>query len=55
MASPTRNVRSAAGFTILDIIVTLAVFMILAGISVPAFQGLTEGYKLGQTVREVER
>jgi Tfp pilus assembly protein FimT len=55
VASPTRNVRSAAGFTILDIIVTIAVFMILAGISVPAFQSLTEGYKLGQTVREVER
>ena len=55
VARPTRNVLSAAGFTILDMIVVVAVFMILAGISVPAFQSLTEGYKLGQTVREVER
>lgn len=36
-------------------ICTVAVVGILAGISVPAFQNLTEGYKLGQTIREVER
>ncbi len=36
-------------------ICTVSVLGILVGISVPAFQNLTEGYKLGQTVREVER
>ena len=39
----------------MDMICVVAVFAILAGISVPAFQNVTEGYKLGQTVREVER
>ena len=47
--------RSAAGFSLVDMICVVAVFAILAGISVPAFQNVTEGYKLGQTVREVER
>ena len=47
--------RSAAGFSLVDMICVVAVFAILAGISVPAFQNVSEGYKLGQTVREVER
>ena len=47
--------RSASGFTLIDVICTIAVFALLAGISVPAFQNVTEGFKLGQTVREVER
>ena len=34
---------------------TLAVFTILAGVSVPMFQNLAEGFKLGQSLREVER
>ena len=46
---------STAGFTLIDVICTIAVFTILAGISVPAFQNVTEGYKLGQSVRDVER
>ena len=33
----------------------VAVFGLLAGVSVPVFQNVTEGYKLGQTLREVER
>ena len=49
------RVTSTSGFTLVDIICTIAVFALLAGISVPAFQSVTEGYKLGQTVREVER
>ena len=44
-----------AGFTLIDMICVVAIFAILAGISVPAFQNLTEGYKLGQSIREVER
>lgn len=55
MERPTRNVRSAAGFSLIDMLCVVAVVGILAGVSVPAFQNLTEGYKLGQSVREVER
>jgi Tfp pilus assembly protein FimT len=51
----SNRVPSSAGFTLIDVICTVAIFTILAGISVPAFQNVTEGYKLGQTVREVER
>jgi prepilin-type N-terminal cleavage/methylation domain-containing protein len=55
VARPTVSARSAAGFTLIDMIVVVAVFGILAGISVPALRNLTEGYKLGQSIREVER
>ena len=55
VATGPRIVRSAAGFSLVDMICVVAVFAILAGISVPAFQNVSEGYKLGQTVREVER
>ena len=46
---------SATGFTLVDVLCTIAVFALLAGISVPAFQNVTEGYKFGQALREVER
>ena len=55
MARRSVSARSAAGFTLIDVICTIAVLGILTGIAVPAFQNLTEGYKLGQTIREVER
>jgi Tfp pilus assembly protein FimT len=40
---------------LIDMICVVAVFGVLAGISVPAFQNMTESYKLGQALREVER
>jgi len=55
VASKARNGHSAAGFTLIDVMCTLAVFTILAGVSVPMFQNLAEGFKLGQSLREVER
>ena len=55
MARPSGSARSDAGFTLIDMICVAAVFILLAGISVPAFQNVTEGFKLGQSAREVER
>jgi Tfp pilus assembly protein FimT len=49
------SASSAAGFTLVDMLCVVAVFGLLAGVSVPVFQNVTEGYKLGQTIREVER
>ena len=47
--------RSPRGFSFIDVICVIAVFTILAGMSVPLFQNVTEGYKLGQSLRDVER
>jgi prepilin-type N-terminal cleavage/methylation domain-containing protein len=55
MEARVNRLQSPRGFTLIDVICTVAVFAILAGISVPAFQNVTEGYKLGQSAREVER
>lgn len=55
MATRSGGVRSAAGFSLVDMLCVVAVLAILAGVSVPAFQNVTEGYKHGQAVRDVER
>lgn len=55
VATRALNAGSAAGFSLVDMLCVVAVLAILAGVSVPAFQNVTEGYKLGQAVREVER
>ena len=39
----------------MDVLCTIAVFSVLAAMSVPVLQNVTEGYKLGQSLREVER
>lgn len=44
-----------SGFSLVDILVTVAMVAVLAGISVPMLGNLAEGYKLGNAVREVER
>ena len=46
---------SASGFTLVDVICTIAVFPILAAVSVPAFQNVTEAYVQAEALREVER
>lgn len=55
MARTARDGHSAAGFTLIDVICVVAVVSILAGVSVPMLQNMSEGFKLGQTLREVER
>ena len=49
------SLRPDAGFTFVDVICTIAVFTLLAGISIPVVQNATEGFRLGQSLREVER
>jgi len=47
--------RSEAGYTLIEIMLTLIVFAILAGAAVPQFMDLTGNMRLAQGVREVER
>jgi prepilin-type N-terminal cleavage/methylation domain-containing protein len=47
--------RSTAGFSLIDMLVVIALISILAGIAVPAFGNLSETMKLGTNAREVER
>jgi type II secretory pathway pseudopilin PulG len=47
--------RSQAGWSLVDLMVTLAVFSIVAAGSVPVFTNMTESVKLSQGLREVER
>ena len=47
--------RSASGITLVDVISTLAVFPILAVLSVPSFQNVTEAYMRRDGLRDVER
>ena|SRR5688572_23879719 len=47
--------RADAGFTLIDMMVTIAVFAILAAGAVPVLMDVTGTMKLGQGVREVER
>jgi prepilin-type N-terminal cleavage/methylation domain-containing protein len=49
------NKRSEGGFTLIDMMVTLLVFGILAAAAVPQFMDMTAGMRLGQGARDVER
>jgi type II secretory pathway pseudopilin PulG len=55
----TRNLRQALraadGFTLLDTLVTASLLVVLAAMAVPILQNMTDGMKLGQGAREVER
>jgi prepilin-type N-terminal cleavage/methylation domain-containing protein len=48
------NTRSRAGFTLIDMMVTIGVLAILMASALPVVMGVTEGMKLGQAQREVE-
>ena len=47
--------RSEAGYTLIEIMITLMVFAILAGAAIPQFTDLTGNMRLRQGLREVER
>jgi len=47
------NVFSCSGFTLLEIIVTLAIFSILVAIAVPIWSTLVPGYRLNSAARQV--
>ena len=47
--------RSHAGFTLVDVVMTLGVMGVLGAGAVPIFMSVTEQMKLGQALREVER
>ena len=53
MARQFRTRRS--GITLIDVISTLAVFAMLAVLSVPSFQNVTEAYMRRDGLRKVER
>ena len=46
---------SAAGWSLVDLMITVAVFAVVAAGAVPVFTNMTEGLKLSQGLREVER
>lgn len=47
--------RSQAGFTLVEMMMTLTVFAILAGAAIPQFADMTGEMRLHQGLREVER
>jgi type II secretory pathway pseudopilin PulG len=47
--------RRSEGFTLVDVLVTIAVIAILAGVATPRLQDFASGIRLGQGQREVER
>jgi len=49
------NRPSNSGFTLIDMMITIAVFSILAAMAVPSLKDMTSSMKLGQGAREVER
>jgi Tfp pilus assembly protein PilE len=55
VASSSRGVESAAGFGLVDMLCVVAVFALLATVSVPAFQNVTNGSIRAEAVREGER
>jgi len=47
--------KSEGGFTLIDMMIVLALIGILSGIAIPALGNLSESLKLGTNAREVER
>ena len=55
MARQLCNGRSIWGVTLVDVIGTMAVFPILAVLSVPSFPNVTEAYRHREALRNVDR
>lgn len=50
-----RAAESTSGFTIIEILVTVAIIGILSGVGIPLMTNAAEAIKLGESTREVER
>ena len=50
-----RGLSSRRGFTLIDMVVVIAVVGILSAIGIPTMMGGIERMRLGQSAREVER
>ncbi|WP_181179257.1 GspH/FimT family pseudopilin [Methylibium rhizosphaerae] len=50
---PIPALRAAAGFTLVELIVTVAVFAILASIAIPSFQATMQRNRLATTANEL--
>jgi prepilin-type N-terminal cleavage/methylation domain-containing protein len=55
MAMMEHGRRSHAGFTLVELLVVTAVFVIMSAVAMPQLAGALENYRLGMAVREVER
>jgi Tfp pilus assembly protein FimT len=51
----TKRLSSAAGFSLVDMLVTVTLVSIVAGMAVASLRNMTETMRLGQGAREVER
>jgi prepilin-type N-terminal cleavage/methylation domain-containing protein len=47
--------RSAAGFTLVELLVVASVFVLMSAVAMPQLAGALERYRLGMAIREVER
>ena len=50
-----RWLRDTSGFTLIDLLMVIALVALIAGIAVPAATNATEGMRLGMATREVEQ
>lgn len=53
--NPRYRIDSEAGFTLIDMVVTVAILITLMGMAVPIFRDMSDAMRLGQGAREVER
>jgi prepilin-type N-terminal cleavage/methylation domain-containing protein len=54
-SSARRAMCACGGYSLVEVLMTVAVIGTLAAVSAPVLSGLTDGIKLGQATREVER
>lgn len=53
--NPRHRIGSEAGFTLIDMVVTVAILAIVLGMAVPTFRDMSDSMRVGQGAREVER
>jgi prepilin-type N-terminal cleavage/methylation domain-containing protein len=55
MAMITHGRLSHAGFTLVELLVVTAIFAIMSAVAMPRLAGALENYRLGMSIRDVER